>query len=202
MIYLYFLIALLLPVTATAELTELLPDGCVSEAESDCTSSNCGSQLAEDCDDNPSDANRCQPDICGPGSTASDVNVRVTMPTPPADLTTGADLQTVRLRAKKCGCGAEDTPGCQLDVYDAGGLHHAGSRQEFPSCTVEGNLRIETWDATGISCPDGSCIEFVMDCDGGTGGPSDDRAVALLAIDWIVDHDAVSSRSRRFMVID
>jgi hypothetical protein len=128
--------------------------------------------------DNPSspDAN-----YATPTSTGSAVVLRVSFPTPPRNLATGAGLQTFTINAKKT-TGTTANPTATLKLYESGTLKTTGSANTVTSNANPGSVFTYNWDASSLATISGANVELQVD--GSVAGTGTKTTVAIGAVRW------------------
>ena len=134
------------------------------------------------------------------GSTA----LTLGFPTPTAQLTTGAGLQTFRVRVRKNNTGGNN-PTVRIRVLDNG--VNTGTENTFTLAnSTTGETLTFTWDATTITDAggniDGSGVQIAIEQQtGGTGQAAARRFVEIDSADWIADYTPpVVNNARSFAV--
>lgn len=122
-------------------------------------------------------------------ATTVSVDVRVSFPSPAANLTTGAGLQIFTASVKKRG--GSNNPTARLELWESGTLKTAGA--ESTISTTSDSFITLAWDAALLSNPSGADVEakVVGTVSGGTTAKK--AAIDIDYIGWAADYSTAQA---------
>jgi hypothetical protein len=124
--------------------------------------------------------------MIAPNETTS-CAVRVSFPTPSGNPTTGAGLQTFKVRVRKYNSNT-GTPTVRMDLYETGGgtALVTGTEQDITSTT--GESFSQTWDATNLATANGSAVECHIVITKAGGSPSVRNTGDIDGVEWVCQY--------------
>lgn len=126
--------------------------------------------------------------LWGTWSSPGDTSARVSFPSPTGNPTTGAGLQTFRVRLRKTAAAGNATT-WSLELFE-NGVSVAVLATGTTTATDPGEVVSGTWDASLLSGASGADVECrLLQTSGGTGAPPGDRrGIEVGAFAWDVEY--------------
>lgn len=122
-------------------------------------------------------------------SNTSTATLRVSFPTPPANLVTGAGLQEFKVWVMRSLSSSSANPSATISLYEGGTLKTSGSATAVNSST--GMLLTYSWDAASLSAVTGANVEMYITAPvAGSGGSR--TTIDVGAVEWNYQIQGVS----------
>ena len=115
----------------------------------------------------------------------TDLDLRVSFPSPSGNLASGADLQNFRWQVRKNSTSGTGTPTTRAELWENGALVRAGGENNVTSTT--GQVFQFLFNATELANANGSLVECRVYSTRSGGSPSVRAAVDVGAVEWNAD---------------